>query len=140
MNTPLRNTLKKSERLYSKVAIDRLFLGESWSVAAFPIRAVFRLDDFFETDKEAQAAIMISVPKRHLHHAVDRNRVKRQIREFYRKNKTFLWQAIENKNKKLSIAFIWLDGKLWSSSDVEKKLSVLFHRMEEKIQKEFNEK
>src|SRR3712207_8450403 len=46
--------------------------------------------------------MLISVPKKHFHHAVDRNRVKRQVREAFRKNKQLL------KGRNVAIAFIWL--------------------------------
>ena len=69
---------------------------------------------------------MVSVPKRHFKHAVDRNRIKRQVREAYRKNKLLL----DGMNG-TAIAFVWMDHQLLSSSDVEKRTQHLLKRIKE---------
>lgn len=122
-------TFKKSERLCSKIEVDRLFNGGSKSMSAFPLRVVFRLDD----SEEQNVAVLVSVSKKRFHHAVSRNRVKRQIRESYRKNKQMLWDALQGHSKALSLAFIWLADELHSSSEVEKKMVNLLQRIIERI-------
>src|SRR3712207_2547596 len=82
-----KNTLSKEERIYSLSLIDDLFKGgKSRSMTVFPLRAIYKSWDDDATDAGFQAAtlcpkMLISVPKKHFHHAVDRNRVKRQVRE-----------------------------------------------------------
>ena len=56
--------------------------GVSKSFSIFPIRVVYMPVE----QGEAPASILISVSKRRFKRAVKRNRVKRQIREAYRKN------------------------------------------------------
>lgn len=126
-----RNTFQKHERLCSVIAIDRLFNGGSRSYSSFPIRIVYRLDE--NPAQKADIQVMITVSKRHFHHAVQRNRVKRQIREAYRKHKQLLWQALEGQPQALTLAFIWQDNNLWSSAAVEKKIVNLLNRLVEKI-------
>ena len=72
-----KNGFPKRDHLCSHMLIERLFEpGESKSLQAYPLRMVYR---------EAESTqVLISVPKRFFHNAVDRNRVKRQIREAYR--------------------------------------------------------
>ena len=65
--------------------------------------------------------------------AVKRNRVKRQVREAYRKNKSLLTDALEAKGKKLAVAFIWLDDELHASSEVEEKVKKLLQLIAERI-------
>ena len=84
MSVLVRNTFKKSERLCSRLLMDRLFQGDSLTVSAYPFRAVFLPVDQSE---QQGVSVLISVPKKRFHDAIDRNRVKRQIREAYRKNK-----------------------------------------------------
>lgn len=97
--------LRKAERLCSKKAIDALFAGtDSKSLSAYPIRAVFR------NTEEAGFRILVSVSKRRFKHAVDRNRVKRQLREAYRLNKHLLLGG-ETQATGMDIAFIWLTDK-----------------------------
>ena len=50
--------------------------------------------------------MLVSVPKKHFHHAVDRNHVKRQVREAWRLHKQLLVEAIAP-DKQLLIAFAW---------------------------------
>src|SRR3712207_1226702 len=71
--------------------------------------------------------MLISVPKKHFHHAVDRNRVKRQVREAFRKNK----QLLNGRN--VAIAFIWLANAHADSSLIEKNVVTILQRISEKI-------
>ena len=83
----------KRERLDSRKQIEMLFGGGgSLSMAAFPLRVVYTIKERARADVPAQ--LLVSVSKRHFKHAVDRNRVKRQIREAYRQNKQLLCDAI----------------------------------------------
>ena len=130
-------TLGKKERLNSKTLIERLFSGGSKSFPAFPLRVVYMSVEPVEEDMaaasktEAQASILISVPKKRFKRAVKRNLVKRQVREAYRKNKHLLLDALASRNKRLIIAFIWLDNHIHSSAEVEEKVKkLLFHIVE----------
>ena len=80
----MTNTFPKKEKLKSKVLIERLF-SEGKSVTAFPLRLVY-LETPLKKDVVVQAGV--SVSKRHFKNAVDRNRIKRLLREAYRLNKT----------------------------------------------------
>ena len=87
------NGFPKQERIVSQKQIEELFTsGQSHSLTAFPLRAVFLNQDENENEDEKQNAVklLLSVPKRRFKHAVDRNRVKRQLREAFRKNKKLL--------------------------------------------------
>ena len=78
--------------------------------------------------------ILVSVPKKHFKRAVKRNRVKRQIREAYRKNKYILWDKLsETAGKEILLAFVWLDDKLHESADVEAKVCNLMQRISERL-------
>ena len=126
-------TLKKKERLCSRTLIEKLFhKGGSRSMAAFPLRLVYMLADSGAAEPSAQ--MLVSVPKRCFKRAVKRNRVKRQVREAYRKNKATVYGGLEGRDgASLSMAFIWLDDKLWPSSDVDAKVANLMQRLSEKL-------
>ena len=130
-------TLGKEERITSRKLIDMLFNGgQSHSMAAFPLRLVF-----LEKEREGAcppAQMLVSVPKRCFKRAVKRNRVKRQVREAYRRHKHILWDAIgENGGNAewnaVAMAFIWLDNKLYDSSTVEQRVKSLLERAAEKL-------
>ena len=136
----LPSTLHKEERIYSKKTIDALFQGgRSRSMSAFPLRAVYMpLQAGQETAgsttsihaERSKAKMMVSVSKRCFKHAVDRNRVKRQVREAYRKHKAIVAEH------EIAIAFIWLDNHLRSSEKVESSVIRLLQRIDECLQKE----
>ncbi|PTM11889.1 MAG: ribonuclease P protein component [Bacteroidetes bacterium] len=86
----MKATYSKIEKLKSKILIEKLFL-EGKSIAAFPLRLVF-LETEFEESVIAKCGV--SVSKRHFKNAVDRNRVKRLIREAYRLNKNTFFNNI----------------------------------------------
>lgn len=128
-----RYTLSKKERLNSKAMIERLFAGGSKSFPAFPLRVVYMEIEPAEEDSPA-ASILISVPKKRFKRAVKRNLVKRQVREAYRKNKYLLLGAPAFMNKRLVIAFIWLDNKIHPSAEVEEKVKKLLYHIVERLE------
>lgn len=130
MSEKKRFTLQKKERLNSKIIIEKLFSGGSKSLPAFPLRIVYML---IEEDDYPTLSILISVPKKRFKRAVKRNRVKRQIREAYRKNKFILKDVLNKENKKAAIAFIWLGNELYESSDIENKVVKLLQLTAEKL-------
>ena len=71
---------------------------------------------------EVPATILISVSKRRFKRAVKRNRVKRQIREVYRKNKQPLLDGLQNKGQRLAIAFIYLSDELVATAELAEKM------------------
>ncbi len=118
-------SLGRTERLKQLNVIRTLF-NDGKSIVAFPLRAVFHLKD--RDDRQPVASMMVSVPKRYFKHAVDRNHIKRQVREAFRLNKQLL-QLSEDKHA--DIAFVWLDEKQYETKLVERKVKKLLIRMSE---------
>ena len=122
---------RKKERVVSLKLIESLFGGGcSQSVAAFPLRAVYMLIERHADDAPVQ--LLISVPKKRFKHAVDRNRVKRQVREAFRRHKDLLYQAVPE-TQRLVLAFIWLSDEHRPSKDVEGRIVSLMRRIGEKL-------
>ena len=130
MSASTRNTFKKSERLCSRLLMDRLFQGDNKSVSAYPLRAVFLP---VSTDEQKGVSVLISVPKKRFHDAVDRNRVKRQIREAYRKLKHALIEKMEEREQGLLIAFIYVSAQIESTAYIEKRLARLLDKIDEAL-------
>lgn len=120
-------TLPKAERLYLRESISELFANGS-SFTAFPYRVVYLIkpepsaeEDAQQTaegpadkaarERQARCAIMAIAPKKRFKHAVDRNRVKRLIREAYRLQKLPLLAQLEASHKQMEVAFLYVDNK-----------------------------
>ncbi|MBR2235800.1 MAG: ribonuclease P protein component [Prevotella sp.] len=124
--------LSKSERIVSRKLIEGLFTsGRGHSLTAFPLRAVYMvLDRLAEagTQCEPPVTLLLSVPKRKFKHAVDRNRVKRQLREAYRTHKHLLTAAVPEGHQ-VALALVWLSDRHFASADVEHRVCSLLTRI-----------
>lgn len=89
----------KKEKLKSKKLIESLFT-EGKAVSKYPFKLVYLKTEFTE---EVKIQAGVSVPKRNFKRAVDRNRIKRLMRESYRLNKHLIFNNIE-----VSYAFMFL--------------------------------
>lgn len=129
MSAAERFTLSKEERICSKKLINELFTGNGRSMTAFPLRVVFMKRTI--VDDQPRAAMLVSVPKRYFKHAVDRNRVKRQVREAFRRNKSIITQNLTDDHDAVAMAFVWLTNEKNPSSEVENRMVRLLTRISE---------
>ena len=134
--------LTKSERLTSQLVIEKIFAGGNASMAAFPLRIVYmQMEKQGEENvtKAPWASILVSVPKKRFRHAVDRNRMKRIIREAYRLNKHILWEALEGRDFRLALAFVCITDTLPTFYNVNKSMKKALTRIAERISVNENE-
>ena len=125
----MRFTFKKEEKLKSKKLIEQLF--EQGSILKkFPLRMVY-LKVELGSDYAVKAGF--SVSKRKFKHAVDRNKIKRLMRECYRKNKHTLYQNIE---EEYILMFTYIDEKEHKYVDIEEKMIHLMMKLIQKSKKE----
>ncbi|MCC9168341.1 ribonuclease P protein component [Pontibacter harenae] len=110
-------TFSKEERLCSKRLIALLFSkGSSFNL--YPLRFVYHTPQ--EEAFPAATQVILSVSKRHFKRAVDRNRLKRQMREAYRLNKHVLQANPAKAPRLLAILYIGKEKKSFDS--IQKKL------------------
>lgn len=128
-NTMQRNTFPLKEHLKSKKTIEKLY-AEGNSVTAFPLRAVFLEQG--ESEQEPRAVILISVAKKRFRHAVDRNLVKRRIREAYRTSKHPFIEALQNSGKKMAVAILYIDTRHNSTAFIKRKMEKLLESITKK--------
>lgn len=121
-------TLKREERIKSKKLSEALFAGGATSHSVFPIRVVYK-------NLNTPTSILVSVSKKRFKHAVDRNRVKRLIREAYRLNKASLLAKLEEKNTSLAIAFIYISTKKFSFEEVQNSMTKILTMISEDLDK-----
>lgn len=115
-------TFSKNERLCSKPLIDQL-IQKGNSFNGFPFKIIW-----MEIQQSTSPVkIVISVPKRKFKKAVDRNRIKRLIREAYRKNKHRLIERIEN--KKIALLLIYTAKTIPEYTETEEKINQALIRL-----------
>lgn len=100
-------TLKATERLKSRKIIQQLF-KEGKSFPVFPLRVIY-----LETEnKDVHLQSGFSVSTRHFKHAVDRNRIKRLMRESYRLQKNTFLNHLQESDKSIAVFFIYTGKEL----------------------------
>jgi len=125
----MKVTYSKTERLKSKILIDTLF-NEGKSVTVFPLRLIYLETSF---DEPIVAKCGVSVGKRNFKKAVDRNRVKRLVREAYRLNKNAYFNNITTQYA-LMILYIGNEKPVFAQTDKAMKqlLETFAHKVFEK--------
>ena len=127
----LKEGLPKSQRIYHKKAVQTLF-EEGRGFTLYPFRVVVHLYDA-ENQEVAIPRILVSVSKKRFHHAFKRNRVKRLIRESWRKNKAELMKLCQANNKTLGVAFVYNATVIHTYGEIEEKMKQVVERLVEKL-------
>ena len=122
----MKFTFNKKETLKSKKLIDLLFT-EGKSVSAFPLRLVY-IPTSFEDDIPVKTGV--SVSKRNFKTAVDRNRIKRLLREVYRLNKTHYFN---NMTTQYAFMILYIGKEKPTFTQVETIMKRLFEKFLNKI-------
>jgi len=107
----------KGERLCGVKAISDLFSGGK-PLNLPPLKIIFRVMP--EDPALEPVRVLISVPKRYFKKAVDRNLIKRRIREAYRQNKLPLINSLAGSGKHIDMAIIWNDTAIQSYDITER--------------------
>ena len=110
----MRFFFKKSEKLTSDNEIELLFKNGKSSFI-YPVKALF----VSNTSQPIECKVLVTVSKRYLKNAVDRNMVKRRLREVYRLNSLNLKSKLVEKNISASIAFIYTSSKIITYEKIE---------------------
>lgn len=111
------------ERLKSRKEIERLFQGGSQACTQYPLRLVWRP---MERRRSAFPIQMtVSVSKRRFKHAVDRNRVKRLVREAYRLHKPALYEQLGEEAEQLAWMIIFIGKDMPDYKRVNKAMQKL---------------
>ena len=117
----MHQTFCKEERLKSKIVFEDL-LSKGRTVKNHPFILVWKKNI---ASKGFPIKIAFSVSKKRFPHAVDRNEVKRKIREIYRRNK-FNWY--NRLSDRYSVLLIYTSKKKMDFSLMKNKLIIVFER------------
>lgn len=121
------HTFSKDERLCSEVQIENL-LQKKQKFFCHPLKCFYSIEPITEENSANQ--LVISVGKRFFKHAVDRNRVKRLLREAYRKHQhEILDPVFKNNNQRVQIFIIYVSKEISSYNLIEDKIIEVLHRL-----------
>lgn len=128
-------TFTKEERLCSRKVIDALF-ANGHRLMAFPFSIYWQAlpADAEGAPFEGPAQVLIVAPKRKLHHAVQRNRAKRLMRECYRLRKDTLYTFLQQHHLRLVLSFTYIHTDIFAfdrfSTKFDKAFDSLLHDIE----------
>lgn len=120
---PISLTLGKNERLKSRKLISALF-EEGKALTAYPVRMIYLF-----TPEKVTLQAGFSASSRNFGKAVDRNRLKRLMREAYRLEKTGLQNALHAQSKNLLLFFVYTGKEIADYQTITIKVRQLLNGM-----------
>ncbi len=122
-------TLTKEERLCHRKDISTLFRkGNSVFIPGYSVKWIYA-----ERDQHYPVRMLIAVPKRNFKKAVDRNKIKRILREAYRHNKSDFYQFLIDNGIYLHTGIIYTGRIIPSYSQADEKISLILHQLKKEI-------
>ena len=120
------NTLSRTERLKNAERISTV-MAHRQSFSVYPLRVAYLLRE----DGQGQVKVAFSVSKKRFKHAVDRNRIKRLMRETYRIHKELLYRVVGEDS--MDILFIYSSFSTSSYRQMEESMVSLLEKLVSKI-------
>ena len=126
---PKRFGFGKKEKLKSRKQIEELFLtGKSFGV--FPLRVIYK---FSQDAEEGAVQVGVTANKKTFKRAVERNRIKRLLREAYRLEKPELIEEVKKNKKQLFIFFIYTDKTIASFHTIRDAMKKALYILVKKV-------
>lgn len=119
----------KEEKLKSRTQLEAIFAsGKSFSV--FPVKVFF-----IETDAPQKASVKagVGVSAKYFKKAVQRNRIKRLLREAYRLEKKQLSEQLTEQQKQIAVFFLYIDKEMPAFEVVKEKMKDCLAKLQTKL-------
>lgn len=116
---------QRKEKLKSRKTLDEIFsVGKSFSV--FPLKLFYLLPA--ADAKPVKAGVGVSA--RNFPKAVDRNRIKRLLRETYRLQKTSLHNSLVQKQKSVAVFLLYTGKEMPDYQLLDEKMKTVLTKLE----------
>jgi len=131
-------TYKKTDKLKSRKQTQHLF-STGQAINVFPIRLIYTIEPIATlTENTSYTSLLqagVGAPSRTFRKAVQRNRVKRLLREAYRLEKpNFISQAALD-NKRVNLFFLYTDAIVLTQIQIQGKLKEALSILVSKLNK-----
>ena len=127
----MKNTFPKKEHLCSHVKIAALWKqGNRKDV--FPLHCIWQVQSM-EEGNEAAFQVLFSVSKKKFKHAVDRNRIKRQLRETCRLNQHHIKAVLAERKLVLYMMVLYTQSQLLNYWTIDKAYIALLQHIEKQL-------
>ena len=131
-------TYKKQDKLKSRKQTQYLF-SKGQSIHIFPIKLIYTIEiiaahpDAKIVEQNGMVQAGVGAPSRTFRKAVQRNRVKRLLREAYRLEKPNFIERASLQNKRLNLFFLYTDAFVLTQLEIQTKLKEALNLLVKKL-------
>lgn len=124
----LKQTLLKSDKLKSSKSIE-LLIRKGKILRSSPLKTHYIITEVNQLTTKSTIKAAFIVPKRLFKKAIERNRLKRLMREAFRKNKDSISEYFVNFNKSVDIAFVFIGDQPCEYFVIEEQMKTIFEEL-----------
>jgi len=115
----------KQDKVKGKKAVSRIFENPKSSITLFPFKAFYSISK----SNKSNVRFAVSVPKKKFKRAVDRNKIKRLVKEVLRLNKLILNKELDKRNVSVHVMILFNGKKIPSYNSVDVKIKEILKRL-----------
>ena len=104
-------------------------------MAAFPVLGIYQFQPDIDTSSDdfVPAKVAFTVPKKHFKKAVDRNLIKRRMKEAWRLHKNDYLDSLTENNFSTQIIIIFLGKETLPYKNIEKGIKKLLRKLKKQL-------